>query len=113
MPDQRTVMEYQRVHAAKGVFPVGIGELELAASEGVDDHSTSVFASVVVEVGGVNQAGSHYLHMHNPGSTSFRSPQEPLWKGLRGRDQCRRTVCPGRICAILSMSSSTTTPMTG
>ena len=110
MADERAVMADHRVHAAEGVFPVGVGEVDLAATEGVDDHATGVVAGFVVEVGGVDQAGGedsgggHILCL--PG-------QEPFWKGLRGRDQCRRTVCPGLICAIRSMSSSTTTPMTG
>ncbi len=59
----------------------------------------------------VYQDGAHML------STRVQSPvcQAALAtrSGLRGRDQCSRTVCPGRIWATLSMSSSVTTPITG
>ena len=79
--------------------------------------SVCVFAGLVVEIGGVDQAGgvdpAHVRSVHTLVLPGFRGLQEPLRKGLRGRDQCSRTVCPGRTCAILSMSSSITTPMTG
>ena len=42
------------MHAAEGVLPVGVGEL---AGEGLDDHPAGVFAGLVVEIGGVDQAG--------------------------------------------------------
>ena len=41
-------------------------------------------------------------------ATTAGTPGQPL-----GRAQCRRTVWPGRICATLSISASTTTPATG
>ena len=75
--DQRAVMKHDRVHTAEGVLPVGIGEVDLAATEGVDDHATGFVAGLVVEVGGVDQAGSHYLGGH----TMCLLAQEPLWKG--------------------------------
>ncbi len=53
--DQRAVVEDQRVHAAERMLPVGVGEL---SGERVDDHSACVLAGLVVEVGGVNQAGA-------------------------------------------------------
>ena len=45
----------------------------------------------------------------------IRNVRHPVysWNGRRGRDQCSRTVCPGRIWATLSMSSLVTTPITG
>ena len=110
---QRAVMADQRVHAAERVFPVGVGEVDLAAAEGVDDHATGVVAGLVVEVGGVDQAGGEAHRVVAVTALACLPGQEPFWKGLRGRDQCSRTVCPGRIWAILSMSSSITTPITG
>ena len=112
------MLEDQGVHPAERVLPVGIGEIEFGAIERVDDHSARIVTGLVVEIGGVDQAGRDYTA--DVRSTRWHSVhtmclpvQEPLWKGLRGRDQCSRTVCPGRVCAILSMSSSTTTPITG
>jgi hypothetical protein len=54
MRDQRTVVTDQGMHAAERVLPIGVGEF---AGEGLDDHAACVVASLVVEVGGVDQAG--------------------------------------------------------
>ena len=120
----------------KCVFPVGIGEL---TAEGLDDHPAGILAGLGVEVGGVDQAGgvdpayargTDIVRVHTDclpasgahwpverevisGVMSSHSPGTHSENGLRGRDQCSRTVCPGRICGTLSMSSSVTTPITG
>ena len=118
------MVEDQCVHAAERMLPVGIGELP---AEGVDDHSARVLARLVVEIGGVDQAGAvdarnrvladvrgaGAVRVHTavlPARVAFYAVPS---NGRRGRDQCMRTVCPGRIWATLSMSSSATTPITG
>jgi hypothetical protein len=61
MSDQGTVVADQGVHAAERVLPVGVGEL---AAEGVDDHSACTLAGLIVEIGGVDQAGGVNLGVH-------------------------------------------------
>ena len=132
MRDERAVMADQRMHAAEGVLPVGVGEVHPVAVECLDDHLAGAFAGLDVEICGVDQAcrvdlaharskgisadvrSMGTLGVHTVGSTRT----VPSWggqsvNGRRGRDQWNRTCWPGRICATLSMSESVTTPITG
>ena len=68
MGDQRAVVADQGVHSAERMLPVGVGEL---AAERLDDHSACILTGLVVEIGGVDQAGGVDLGVHTvvlPGS---------------------------------------------